>query len=189
MKWLTAAVAALALCLLLYAGSALASLARLAEAARRGDAEQVLARTDLPRVRHALVDQLVDAYLRRLGRERPIKPLERLAINTFGASIADELAAKLMTRENIAVLLQTGALPENVELGTIPPLASIDLSNMTAIMGRLALIKPVEFSLQLGAAADAGSISMHFAGDGWRLSAVNLPARMVAKLVERLPTR
>jgi hypothetical protein len=81
MKWLAAALTALMLCLLLYAGSAIASLAGLVAAARGGDAEQVLARTDLPRVRHALVDQLVDAYLRRLGRERPIKPLERLAIS------------------------------------------------------------------------------------------------------------
>lgn len=185
MKWLTAALAVLVLCLLVYAGTAFVSLAGLVAAARSGDADQMLARTDLPRVRHAFVDQLIDAYLRRLGRERPIKPFERLAINTFGASLADDLAGKLMTRENIAVLLQTGTVRSNVEIGTIPPLADIDLSNMR----RLVLVKPVEFSLRLGASADAGSISMHFAGNGWRLSAVNLPAAMLAKLVERLPTR
>lgn len=189
MKWLISALAVLALCLLVYAGTALVSLAGLVGAARSGDADQVLARTDLPRVRHAFVDQLIDAYLRRLGRERPIKPFERLAINTFGASLADDLAGKLMTRENIAVLLQTGTVRSNVEIGTIPPLADIDLSNVTAIMRRLVLVKPVEFSLRLGASADAGSISMHFAGNGWRLSAVNLPAALLAKLVERLPTR
>jgi hypothetical protein len=189
MKWLTAALAGLALCLLIYAGTAFSSLASLVAAARSGDADEVLARTDLPRVRHALVDQLVDAYLRRLGRERPIKPFERLAINTFGASLADDLAAKLMTRDNVAVLLQTGTVRSNVELGSIPPLADLDLSDIPAIIGRLVLVKPVEFSLRLGASRDAGSISMHFSGNGWRLSAVNLPSTMLAKLVERLPTR
>jgi len=188
MKWLAAALSALAICLLVYAGSACASLASLVAAARSGDAQKVVARTDLPRVRHALVDQLIDAYLRRLGRERPIKPFERLAINSFGASIADDLAAKLMTQENITVLLQTGAVRDNVELSGIPPLADIDPSDVLAIIRRIVPIKPVEFSLRLGASADAGSISMHFSGDGWKLSAVNLPAKMLAKLVERLPT-
>ncbi|EJN16235.1 hypothetical protein PMI42_00205 [Bradyrhizobium sp. YR681] len=149
----------------------------------------MLARTDLPPARHALVDQLIDAYLRRLGGERPIKPFERLAINTFGASLADDLAAKLMTRDNIAVLLQTGTVRSNVELGSIPPLADVDLSNVPALMGRIVLIKPVESSLRLGASRDVGSISMHFAANGWRLSAVNLPSTMMAKLVERLPAR
>lgn len=189
MKWITAALAVLALGLLVYAGTAFASLAGLIGAARSGDADQVLARTDLPRVRHALVDQLIDAYLRSLGRERPIKPFERLAINIFGASLADDLAGRLMTRENIAALLQTGSVRSNVELGTIPALADIDLSHVTTMMGRVVLIKPVEFSVRLGASADAGSISMHFAGNGWRLSAVNLPAAMLAKLIERLPRR
>jgi hypothetical protein len=189
MKWLTGALGALAICLLVYAGSAFASLAGLVAAARSGDAQKVMARTDLPRVRHALVDQLIDAYLRRLGRERPVKPFERLAINTFGASIADDLAGKLMTQDNIAVLLQTGAVRDNVELGNIPPLADIDPADVVAILRRVVPIKPVEFSLRLGASADAGSISMHFGGGGWKLSAVNLPAKMLAKLVERLPTR
>jgi hypothetical protein len=71
----------------------------------------------------------------------------------------------------------------------VTPLAAIDLSKLATVLGRLSLVKPVEFTLQLGAGADAGSISMHFAGVGWRLSAVNLPARMLAKLIERLPTR
>jgi len=189
MKWLIAAFAVLTLCLFVYAGVAFTSLAGLIAAARSGDADQVLARTDLPRVRHAFVEQLIDAYLRRLGQTRPVKPFERLAINTFGASLADDLAGKLLTQDNIAVLLRTGTVRSNVELGSIPPLTEIDVSNIPGIVRRFTFIKPVEFSLRLGATSDAGSISMHFAGDGWRLSAVKLPAAMLAKLVERLPTR
>jgi hypothetical protein len=188
-KWFIAAIAALAIALVIYAGSAFVSLAGLVAVVRRADAEEVMMRTDLPRLRHAMVDQLVDAYLHRLGQQRPVKPFERLAINTFGASIADELAGKLMTRDNIAVLLQTGAVRGDGEIGAIQPLAGIDLSDVATYLGRIVLVKPVEFSLRLGGSEDAGRISMHFGGNGWKLSAINLPARMLEKLVERLPTQ
>jgi hypothetical protein len=51
------------------------------------------------------------------------------------------------------------------------------------------LIKTVEFELQLGDSPSAGSISMHFEDWGWKLSSINLPASIVARLVERLPVR
>lgn len=188
-RWFLYTIATLAICLVIYVGSAFASLAALVVAVRRGDVELVMAHTDLPRVHHAMVDQLVEAYLRRLGRARPIKPLERLAINTFGAGIADELTGKLMTHKNIAALLQTGAVRGDVDIEAIPPLANVDLSNVATYMGRIVPIKPVEFSLQLGPGEDTGSISMHFSRGGWKLSAINLPSRVLAMLVERLPVR
>ena len=47
-------------------------------------------------MRRSLVDQIVSAYLRQLGRDRPVKPLERMAANTYGASVADaQLRARL----------------------------------------------------------------------------------------------
>ncbi|WP_156952299.1 hypothetical protein [Bradyrhizobium sp. WSM1743] len=54
-----------------------------------------MARTDLPRVRNALIDQVVSGYLDM----RPVRPLERRAINALGAAIADGLAMKLITAE------------------------------------------------------------------------------------------
>jgi len=48
-----------------------------------------MSRTDLPRVRRFLVEQIVAAYLNRNGQKRAVKPLEQLAANTYGASIAD----------------------------------------------------------------------------------------------------
>jgi len=148
-----------------------------------------MARTDLPRVRHALVDQLVDAYLRRLGRERPVRPFERLAINTFGASIADDLVGKLITRDNLAALLQTGAVKTDADVGVIAPLTAVDFSNLSVLVRRIVPVKPVEFSFRLGEEADSGSISMHLEGTAWKLSAVNLPNSILLKLVERLPKR
>jgi hypothetical protein len=57
----------------------------------------VLARADTGRLRRSLVDQIVSAYLKRLGRNRPVKTLERLAANTYGASIAEAMIAQMLT--------------------------------------------------------------------------------------------
>lgn len=91
------------------------SLANLVIAVRDGDVAQVMERTDLARVRHSLVDQLIDAYLAKLGQQRPVKPFERVAIATFGSGIADNLANKLMTPDNVSVILRTGKVRGTVE--------------------------------------------------------------------------
>ncbi|WP_430642632.1 DUF2939 domain-containing protein [Bradyrhizobium japonicum] len=57
--------------LVVYIESAFVSVPGLVSAVRNGDAAQIMARTDLPRVRHSLVDQLMNAYPERLGAEAP----------------------------------------------------------------------------------------------------------------------
>jgi hypothetical protein len=79
---------------------AVVSLANLVIAVRDGDVAQVMERTDLARVRHSLVDQLIDAYLAKLGQQRPVKPFERVAI---------------MTPDNVSVILRTGKVRGTVE--------------------------------------------------------------------------
>jgi hypothetical protein len=146
----------------------------------------------LPRLRHSLVDQILTAYLDRLGQKRTVRPFERMAISAFGATIADDLAGKLMTPENLAVALKTGTVrnaAENVDYGTMSPLADFDASNIFVLAGRITLVKPVEFALRLGERRDAGSVSMHLDGMTWKLSGVGLPPRILATLVDRLPPR
>ncbi|WP_245508527.1 DUF2939 domain-containing protein [Bradyrhizobium zhanjiangense] len=87
----------------------------------------------MPRVRHSLVDQVVSAYLDRISQKRPVRPLERMAINAFGATIADDLAIKLMTPENLSALLKSGTVrngAENITFGTMASLAELDISNI-----------------------------------------------------------
>ncbi|BBO03363.1 DUF2939 domain-containing protein [Bradyrhizobium ottawaense] len=192
MKWLVGVVAALLLCLVVYAGSAFVSALDLVSAVRRGDASQVMARTDLPRVRHSLVDQVVSAYLDRLGQKRPVRPLERMAINAFGATIADDLTIKLVTPENLSVLLKSGTVrnaAENITFGTMSSLAELDISNIFVFAGRITLAKPVEFALRLGESQDAGSVSMHLDGTTWKLSGIGLPPKVLANMIDRLPTQ
>jgi len=101
MKWLVGTLAAVLVCLGICAGSAFVSLVGLVSAVRDADVARVMAR--MPRVRHTLVDQVMATYLDRRGQKRPLRPIDRVAINAFGATIAHDLAAKLMTPENLAV--------------------------------------------------------------------------------------
>ncbi|SDK12045.1 Protein of unknown function [Bradyrhizobium sp. Rc2d] len=192
MKWLVGIVAVLLLCLVVYAGSAFVSALDLVSAVRSGDASQVMARADLPRVRHSLVEQVVSTYLDRIAQKRPVRPFERMAINAFGATIADDLAIKLMTPENLSALLKSGTVrnsAENITFGTMSSLAELDISNIFVFTGRITLVKPVEFALRLGESQDAGSVSMHLDGTTWKLSRIGLPPKVLANMVDRLPTR
>jgi hypothetical protein len=110
MRWSLGILVALVIGFVVYVGSAVFSLSGLVEAARAGDAIGVLARTDTTRLRRSLVDQIVSAYLKQLGRERPVKPLERIAANTYSASVADAMIAKLLTQENLADILSKGTI-------------------------------------------------------------------------------
>ena len=49
------------------------------------------------------------------------------------------------------------------------------------------LVNGVEFSLQLGSGQDAGGISLHFEGDGWKLSGIRLPSAVLDALSRQLP--
>jgi hypothetical protein len=107
-----------------------------------------MARTDMPRVRHTLVDQVMATYLDRRGQKRPLRPIDRVAINPFGTTIAHDLAAKLMTPENLAVLLKSGTVgnaADNITFGSMSSLAEVDVSNLFAIAGRVRPVKPSSF--------------------------------------------
>ncbi|WGD48598.1 DUF2939 domain-containing protein [Bradyrhizobium sp. CB1650] len=191
MKWIVGTLAVVLTILVIYAGSALVSVLGLVSAVRNGDVSQIMTRTDLPRVRHSIVDQLMTAYLERLGQKRPLRPIERMAITSLGTTIADDFATKLITPENLSVLLGSGIVrnaAENISFGTMSSLADLDASNVVVLLGRINPVKPVEFTLGFGRGENAGSISMHFAGAGWKLSGVGLPRRIVATMVDRLPT-
>jgi hypothetical protein len=110
MRWLTGALVTPLILIAVYVGSAVMSLNGLVDAARAGNGADVLARTDTPRLKRSLVDQIVSAYLKRIGQDRPIKPFERIVANTYGATIADALIGKLLTAENLTTILQKGSL-------------------------------------------------------------------------------
>jgi hypothetical protein len=192
MRWLIGSIAAFIVATAVYLGSAVFALNGLVAAVRTGDGNEVLARTDLQRLRHALVEQIAAACLARTGQKQPIKPLTQMLIQTYGASVADALVGKWLTAENLTTLLRTGRLNDNAPGNAdvqLPALAQIDTSRLLDLLHRIRPIKPVEFALLLGNDTNDGSISLHFGGDGWKLSSVQLPANALQALANTLPRK
>ena len=186
MRWFFGTLVAVLIGLTVYVGSAVVSLDGLVKAAKAGDGAAVLARTDTARVRRSLVDQIVSAYLAQIGQTRPVKPLERLAANTYGASIADAMIAKMLTAENLTALLSRGEINDGEDPAAMFRLTQLDTSRVLQTLIRLSPTKPVEFAIQLGETANDGGISLHFEGNGWKLSGIQLPPAALQVLANSL---
>jgi hypothetical protein len=87
----------------------------------------------------------------------------------------------MLTTENLTNILKNGSLGADGDSQMIA-LAGIDTSKVLESLGRLSLVKPVELSIRLGDQEGAGGISLHFEGNGWKLSGLNLPTRAVEEL-------
>jgi hypothetical protein len=140
----------------------------------------------MARLRRSLVDQIVAAYLRQVGRDRPVRPLERLAANTYGPSVADAMIANLLTRENLTAILNKGTIQAGGASADVQRLAEIDTSKLFETLRRISPTKPVEFLIRLGETDNAAGVSLHFQGDGWKLSGIQLPANVVQMLAQDL---
>jgi hypothetical protein len=186
MRWFFGSLIALLVCLGIYVGSAVVSLSGLIGAVRAENGADVLARTDTARLRRSLVDQIVGAYLKQIGRERPVKPLERLAANTYGASIADAMIGKILTPENLTDVLNKGAIRVGGVDANMLSLTEIDTSKVLETLRRISPTKPVEFQIRLGQNDKDGGVSLHFEGNGWKLSGIQLPNAAVQALAENL---
>jgi hypothetical protein len=196
MRWIAAALAIVIILLSLYVGAAFSTLFELTVAARAGDANGVMARTDIARLKRSVADQIITAYIDRLEQKRPLRPLERTVINTVGSSITDGLVARYFTEDNVLRLLREGHLadPPGATLPlSQPPVAALsDLypAKILPLLKRIRLVKPVEFSVRISrdmAPATRMAIRMHFEGWKWKLSGLDLPPTLLHDLAARLP--
>lgn len=191
MRWAFRLTLILILAGLGYLGTAIYSVLTIAQAVQKGDDTHIIARTDVPSVRHAVVDQLMDAYLDFQNQKRRLSPFQRTALNAYGTAVADSLVGQIFTPENVSALLRFGtakASDGTTQIENFPPLASIASVGLPKILGRIRPIKPVEFFVQLGTPEDDAGISLHFDGRSWKISSMRLPKFAIKKLVERLPS-
>jgi hypothetical protein len=186
MRWFFGTFVALLVAVAVYVGSAVVSLNGLVEAARAGDSAGVIARTDTVRLKRSLVDQIVASYLKQLGQDRPVRPLERMAANTYGASVADAMIAKMLTQENLTAILNKGAIGSSTPIANMQHLTEIDTSQVLGTLKRISPTKPVEILVRFGETESAGGISLHFEGNGWKLSGIQLPTAIVQVLAQDL---
>lgn len=195
MRWLFGGLVAPVIVVAVYMGSAALSMAGLANAVRAGDGAGVIARTDVPSLTQSLADQIVAAYLERLGQTRRIRPTEKMMARAVGLGIADAMIGKMLTPDNLTQVLKTGSLTgvEGVPpLAGLPRLGELDTANILKLLGRFRFIEPVEFGIRIGDATDADGYSearLHFAGSGWKLAGLVLPKSALQQLAAALPAK
>jgi hypothetical protein len=194
MRWFLGSVAAAILLLLIYLGLAASSLANLGAAVRAGDGAAVLEHTDLEMLNHSLTDQIVHAYLERIGATRRINPMEKMLVNTFGASIADAMVAKMLTADRLTQMLKTGHMeaPGVPPFAGLPALADLPTGNWLSLFGRLNVIKPVLLAIRVSNSSDPdgyAAIDLHYEGLEWKLAGIELPKAIVRDLAASLPLK
>lgn len=194
MRWLFGIFAAALIFILIYFGSAAISLSKLAEAARAGDGAAVLERTDVQGLRRSLTDQIVHAYLERIGAARRVSAMEKVLVNTYGASIADAMVGKMLTADKITQMLKSGNLdaPGVPSFAGLPSLANLHTENWLSLLGRLNIIKPVLLAIRISETSDPdgyAAIDLHYEGLDWKLSGIELPKAILRDLAAGLPAK
>jgi hypothetical protein len=173
---------------LLYAGSALWSVGSLLVAVRAGDGPAIVAQTDIARLRKSLVDQVVRAYLDRVGADNR---RERQVVVAYGPTIADALIAKLLD-QGLTRLLQKGVV-QDPSTGTVrasfTPLAVLAPGEFVELVSRLHPVKLVEFELQVSPPGDPRLYTaalFRFEGLSWKLAGLVLPPVVAADIAAML---
>ena len=185
MRWLLRTLLILVILLAVYVGTAVTSLRGLVADTQRGDVTAIMSRVDLPRLRNSLAEQIVRAHFRRIEQTRPVKTIERVAAPT----IVDVLLANLLTPDNIAKILQSGALPAPDGTASpiiaIPSLRDAGLENALRLVTRLRPKSPVLLQVLLDDNGEA-AIRLRFEGTHWKLSGIDLPAAALQALIANL---
>ncbi|ABD89686.1 DUF2939 domain-containing protein [Rhodopseudomonas palustris] len=195
MRWMIGGLLAVLLLAGAYLGSAAFALSALANAARQGDGAEIVQRTNLKALTDSLAQQVVAAYLERIGETRRIRPIEKALVNTYGAGLADALVGKLLTADNLATILKSGALqgaPGTPSIAGLPALAELNTSDPASLLGRLRLINPVKLAVRVSNTSDPetlAAVELHYEDLGWKLSGLTLPKPITRKLAEELPVR
>jgi hypothetical protein len=195
MRWFLGTIATLIIAVAVYLGLAASSLATLASAARAGDVAKVLEKTDTRALSRSLANQIVNAYLDRIGATRQVGAMEKMLINTYGATIADAMAAKMLTAENLTQILKSGKVEASQGLPSfagLPALGDLQTGNWRSLLGRVNFIQPVLLGIRVSEKSDPESyaaINLHFEGAEWKLSGIELPKPIARTLAASLPVK
>ena len=195
MRWFLGTLAALIIAIAIYLGMAAATVSSLAAAARAGDIARVIEHTDVRALTRSLTNQIVNGYLDRIGATRKVSSMEKMLINTYGATIADAMAAKMLTADNLTQILKSGKVDASQGLPAfagLPALGDLNTGNWLALLGRVNFIQPVLLGIRVSEKSDPenyAAINLHFEGTGWKLSGIELPKPIVRTLAASLPAR
>ena len=192
MRWAIGTVIAVVVAIGLYFGSAVVSLAALVQAVRSGDQDAIVSHVDLGRVQSSLANQIVGAYLDRIGQNRTIKPFEHALATTFGNSVVEVMLKNLLTPESLAKFLQRGDVSASkvASVANLPALGSLDPGRILDLLDRMRPVSPQEVEIRVSETTDPeqyAAIRLRFALTQWRLTEIELPPFVARQLAAALP--
>jgi hypothetical protein len=177
-----------------YWGWALAGTAQLASAASRGDADAVMERIDLQPLIRSLSSQISQAYLdENPNLKNPSSPQPGVTLN---ASAAEMLLRALLTPDNIAMLLNQGRVgvlnAGGKDAGTVwgmPSLGEAFNARPLEVLTHSYFNGLLSFVVGLDSPDGFYRLQMRLSGITWRLSAVDIPKPVTARLANLIAQR
>jgi Protein of unknown function (DUF2939) len=175
---------------------ALVGAAQLASVASEGDAEAVMQRVDLPALRRSLGSQIAHAFLEQNPQFKKLLPLEQGFVGSVGGGAADALLRELLTPENIAALLNKGRVglpkdgaPNAETLWRMPSLGEAFRTRPLQALMNSHFDGPLSFVVNLDSAAGRYGVHLHLSGATWRLSGIDVPEVVSARLAREIAER
>ena len=121
-----------------------------------------------------------------------------LVASSEGEYDAERRAVELLQAKDVEGLIATPVLDEHADLSHFFELKRRNFpfvlleevrgvpASLVDVDNRDASRKAVEFLIRLGDTESAGAVSIHFQGDGWKLSGIRLPSAAVQVLAQSL---
>jgi Protein of unknown function (DUF2939) len=194
MRMLLRGVVALVILVAAYWGWALAGAAQLASAAQRGDAEAVMERVDLQALIRSLSSQIARAFAKQNPQLQHL-PLVRQGVFLNGAA-AEMLLRALLTQENIAALLNQGRVgvldAAGKDAGAVwgmPSLGEALHARPLQVLTNSYFDGPRSFVVGLDSSDGRYRIHMNLSGLTWRMSGVDVPEPITARLASLIAQR
>ena len=194
MRMLLRGAVALVILIAAYWGWALAGAAQLASAAERGDADAVIERVDLQALIRSLSGQIARAFLDQNPQLKALPPPRQGVF--LNASAAEMLLRALLTPDNIAALLAQGRVgvvgPGGKDAGTVwgmPSLGEAFNARPLQVITHSYFNGPRSFVVGLDSSDGFYRIHMNLSGLTWRMSGVDIPEPITARLARLIAQR
>jgi hypothetical protein len=176
-----------------YWGWAVVGAAQLASFASQGNVEAVMQRVDLPALKRSLGGQIAHAYLDQNPQFKKLLSIEQKFVGSVGAGAADTLLREVLTPENIAAFLNKGRADfpnSGASFWRMPPLSEAFRTGPLQALINSYFDGPLSFVIKLDSAEGLYKVHLHLSGTSWRLSGIDIPeeirARMAREIAERV---
>src|SRR3954468_10849191 len=194
MRWIFVSIAVLVVAWALFLASPFLSLYRLASAVDARDVAAIEERMDMPEVRSNFTRQLIEEYLRSIGKAGAVAGLDRQIAAQASATLADPLVAQLVTPEALIDLLDDGwpqrmisadaapKTPVSFRLGSIARAWRLFVTSENRGFRKVYIVLPHNRP-----PAERFRLLLRLTDTTWRVTSIDLPHHLLESLVKKLP--